>query len=176
VKTVRDKKCKICGNNFKPFKTTQRVCSQQCAITYAKEKEKEKEAKAWRKEKARRKADLMTYSQRLNKARRVFQKWIRERDKDKPCISCGTITSSLWDAGHYLKAEVFSGLIFDEDNVHKQCRKCNRYLSGNEVQYRLGLIKRIGEERVLALESKANEERLKKYTNQELQEIQVKYK
>jgi len=176
VKTVRDKKCKICGNNFKPFKTTQRVCSHQCAITYAKEKEKEKEAQAWRKEKAKRKAELMTYSQRLNKVRRVFQKWIRERDKNQPCISCGIITTKLWDAGHYLKAEVFSGLIFDEDNVHKQCRKCNRYLSGNEVQYRLGLIERIGEDRVKALESKANQKRLKKFTNHELLEIENKYK
>jgi len=176
VKTVRDKKCKICGNNFKPFKTTQRVCSHQCAITYAKEKEKEKEAQAWRKEKAKRKAELMTYSQRLNKVRRVFQKWIRERDKNQPCISCGIITTKLWDAGHYLKAEVFSGLIFDEDNLNNHCKNCNRYLSGNEVQYRLGLIERIGEDRVKALESKANQKRLKKFTNHELQEIENKYK
>ena len=27
--------------------------------------------------------------------------FIRERDRDLPCISCGTLTSAQWDAGHY---------------------------------------------------------------------------
>jgi hypothetical protein len=31
-----------------------------------------------------------------------------------------------WDSGHYFKAELFYGTIFDE-TLHKQCRKCNRF-------------------------------------------------
>ena len=38
-------------------------------------------------------------------------------------------------------------------NCHSQCVKCNRYLSGNVVEYRKGLIEKIGADRVLQLEN-----------------------
>lgn len=121
------------------------------------------------------KESLKTLSDYKKEARLVFQKWIRERDKNKPCISCSSNTSNLWDGGHYLKAELYSGLIFNEDNVHKQCRKCNRFLGGNELNYRKGLIERYGVKFVEDLESIADENRVKKYTKEELIEIKKKY-
>ena len=107
-------------------------------------------------------------------AKKSFQKWARLRDKDLPCISCGKF-SKLNDGGHYKKAEVYSGIIFNEYNVNLQCRKCNRFLNGNELNYRFGLIKKIGEDKVLALEDLANESRLYKFTKEELVEIKKKY-
>ena len=31
LKKVKNKKCKVCGESFKPFKTTDRYCSSKCA-------------------------------------------------------------------------------------------------------------------------------------------------
>jgi hypothetical protein len=97
------------------------------------------------------------------------------RDKDDPCISCGRY-ADRYDGGHYFKAELISGLIFHEDNVHKQCsRPCNKDLHGNEANYRIGLIKKIGEERVRWLEENKDRLREYKYTREELIEIKKKY-
>jgi hypothetical protein len=97
------------------------------------------------------------------------------RDIKEPCISCGT-NEAKWDGGHYLKAEIYSGVIFDERNVNKQCSYCNQYLDGNTAAYRQGLIKKIGLDEVIALEELANETRTKKWTIEELQLIKNKYK
>ena len=69
------------------------------------------------------------------------------RDKDLSCISCGKPASNTpndWDAGHYRSVGSAPHLRFNVLNIHKQCKHCNQYLSGNIVMYRLGLIDRIG--------------------------------
>ena len=132
--------------------------------------------KTYNKEKKERKWELMSTVQRINKAKQVFQKWIRKRDKDDPCISCGTVSSDLWDGGHYLKAEIYTGVIFNEMNVHKQCRKCNRFLGGNEAQYRIALCLKYGESKVAELEKLANETRQYRWSSEELKKIIDIYK
>tara|TARA_R110000787_G_scaffold126553_1_gene237868 strand:- start:2394 stop:3002 length:609 start_codon:yes stop_codon:yes gene_type:complete len=112
----------------------------------------------------------------IQEARKPFQKYIRQRDEKRPCISCGNFYADVFDAGHYFKAEVFSGLIFEERNVHKQCKKCNRHLSGNEAAYRLGLTNRYGKEFVLELENSADKKRDKIYSREEILEIKEFYK
>ena len=52
-------------------------------------------------------------------------------------------------------------------------KKCNNFLSGNAVNYRIGLIKRLGLERVEALES---DHELKHWSKDELREIAATYK
>jgi hypothetical protein len=64
-------------------------------------------------------------------------------------------------------------LRYNEDNAHGQRKQCNRWGAGRAVDYRIGLIKRIGLERVEALES--NNE-VVKYTIEDLKEITKKYK
>jgi hypothetical protein len=118
---------------------------------------------------------LKTLSQYEAEAKKSFQKYVRLRDKDLACISCNEMVKDLWDGGHYFKAEIFSGLIFNEKNCHKQCRKCNRFLGGNELQYRKGLLARFGWEYVAKLENIADENRVYKYTKDELIEIKKKY-
>lgn len=136
------------------------------------EKVKSKEWKV-RKEVLREKTKKLTEYE--NEAKKAFQLWIRTRDKELPCISCGSKESLLIDGGHFFKAELFSGLIFDERNCHKQCRKCNRFLNGNELQYRKGLIERYGESFVSELESISDANRVYKYSKTELIEIKNKY-
>lgn len=87
---------------------------------------------------------LMTKPEWLNLLQVTFNTFIRLRDKDEPCISCGCKTSNKFDAGH-LYPTTYSYLRFNEDNVNKQCSyNCNLMKSGNVEEYRVGLEKKIG--------------------------------
>jgi len=118
---------------------------------------------------------LKTLGDYKAEARKSFQKWIRLRDNNKPCVSCNSTTAELYDGGHFYKAEVYSGLIFNENNCHKQCRKCNRFMNGNELNYRKGLINRYGIDFVTELDNIADKNRVKKYTKEELITIKKQY-
>ena len=100
------------------------------------------------------------------KAQTTFNSWIRLRDKDKGCISCG---GEVHHAGHYLSAGHHGHLRFSEVNTNGQCVRCNLHLSGNAIFYRQGLVKKYGEQRVLLLESQAH--KTKKWTRVELEAI-----
>ena len=86
-----------------------------------------------------------TISQLKAIAVRHFNKFIRKRDQDQPCISCGKYTTL--QAGHFYSAGNHPSLKFNEDNVHGQCKRCNYFLSGNLLPYRDNLILKIGQER-----------------------------
>lgn len=81
--------------------------------------------------------------------------YIRKRDEGKPCISCGAQWHDKFQAGHFYKAELYSNLKFDKDNIHGQCEGCNLYKDGNESGYRVGLINRYGKEFLNELDKKA---------------------
>lgn len=172
---MKYKICKVCKNKFIQKQFAQNVCDYKCAIIYSKNLKKEKELKDWKIEKSILKENLKTLSQYEAEAKLSFQKYIRLRDAKLPCISCGVTNTELFDGGHYFKAELFSGLIFDERNCHKQCRKCNRFLSGNELQYRVGLINRYGTEFVEQLEADSITKRVYKYTKNELIAKKLQY-
>lgn len=127
-----------------------------------------------REEDRQKREELKSISRLIREARVPFQKWIRMRDANDLCISCGG-NSEIWDAGHYLKAELYTGLIFNEINVNKQCRKCNTFLGGNETGYRRGLVKKYGEKKVKALEESANHLRSYKYSREEIKDIKKRY-
>jgi hypothetical protein len=119
------------------------------------------------------KADLETVQDVVKAAQIVFNKYIRERDKAQPCISCGSQPKKE-NAGHFWNANNHWNVRFDEDNVHLQCERCNSFLSGNLIEYRANLITKIGQERFEQLESRARVTR--KFTKDELKEIIKKYK
>lgn len=100
---------------------------------------------------------LKTKSQYVKEAQVAFNAYVRLRDADKPCISCGSSPAQRYggsmDAGHYRSRGAAGHLRFHLHNCHAQCKKCNRNLSGNVVEYRINLIKRIGQEKVEALEN-----------------------
>lgn len=56
------------------------------------------------------------------------------------------------DAGHYIPVGSDRALKFNEVNVNSQCDSCNRHKSGNLIKYRMGLVKKYGEEIVKGLE------------------------
>jgi hypothetical protein len=173
---LKSKVCKNCKGWFEPNKPLQNVCTLTCAIQLARKKTEEKEAKEWRVRKKEGKAKLKTLGEYEAEAREWFQRFIRLRDKDLACISCEREADS-YDGGHYFKAELYSGLIFHEDNCHKQCKRpCNMDLHGNESNYRIGLVKKIGEERVKWLEENKDMLRTYKYSKAELIQIKEIYK
>jgi len=119
--------------------------------------------------------ELLSYPKRVQEARRVFQKWIRERDKDLPCVSCGTHYAEEWHGSHYKNANEYSELIFNEHNVNKSCLQCNKFKHGNKESYRVELVKRIGLEAVELLDS-AIPNKVYRYSNEELKNIINTYK
>lgn len=160
-----------------PFKSTDRTCADyDCKTAWALKVVREKKSKEWKAEKKVIRENLKTLSDYEAEAKNVFQKWVRLRDKDLPCISCGNPNAADWCGSHYFPAGMYSGMIFDERNVNKSCNTfCNLMNSGNLIGYRIGLINRFGEEFVKKLESDANERRNYKYTKAELIEIKQKY-
>jgi hypothetical protein len=128
---------------------------------------------------ARTKLDAMrTRSEWMKVAQRTFNAYIRARDQiaGYPCISSGRSldwSGNAVDAGHYRSVGSAPHLRFNEDNCHAQSKHDNQWKSGNAVDYRINLIKRIGLERVEALESD-NEPR--KYSIEELKQIIAIYK
>jgi len=164
---MKPKKCKVCNKAFEPRASTQVVCSWQCSIVHT-SKEKDKRD---RKEYREKKEALKTRSEWLKEAQVIFNRFIRMRDAHLPCVSCGQHRIS-YDAGHYRSVGAASHLRYNEDNVHKQCVHCNQHKSGNAIDYRINLIKRIGLERVEKLES-CNE--TVKYTIEDAKEIKKLY-
>lgn len=108
----------------------------------------------------------------IKKAQIAFNAYIRNRDKDKGCISCG---GDVDHAGHYFSAGQYSALRFDETNVHGQCVGCNTYKHGNLIEYGLGIVQRYGEAYHMELLNKSRGERLKKWSCEELEWIIINY-
>ena len=175
---AKQKTCRVCKEKFTPFRFGQVVCTNnnfKCAREYGnnqREKRDAKEKKEFRMETKRLKTELnkSNYKHWLKKAQPAFNKFIRIRDKDEPCISCGRTVEQVeaedgwmsrgqWDCGHYLTVGGFPELRFNEDNAHKQCKRCNA--SSNSFsrkgrtthdEYRINLIKKIGIDRVERIE------------------------
>lgn len=65
-------------------------------------------------------------------------------------------------------------LRFSEQNCNAQCRRCNRFDEGAIMDYRRGLVKKIGAQQVELLEAQKHETR--KYSNWELEILIDHYK
>lgn len=163
-------RCKVCKNKFEPRFFLQKTCfDSNCVLQYSKRVKK----KEWQKEKKLLKEKLKTKSDYVKELQKEVNKFVRNRDKDKPCISCGKPLLKKFDAGHYRSAGGNPELRFEEFNIHGQCVYCNQHLHGNLINYRIRLIERIGIEKVEWLEKKHEP---KHYTIQELKEIIKEYK
>lgn len=168
------KQCTQCPRMFMPQRMGQRVCGIACArrlVNAAKKAEKE--------DVRRRKADLKTIPELIKEAQTAFNAWVRARDEKEACICCGRfpvssagLSGHSWDCGHYRSTGSASHLRFNEDNAHMQLVLCNRYGAGRAVDYRIGLIARIGLARVEALES---DNHVHRWTREELIAIKSKY-
>lgn len=165
---MKQKDCRQCGETFAPFQSFQKVCGPVCAVEYAKvQTEKKNKADARR---ALRRLRESSKPHQLRLTQLAFNRMIRARDSGLPCISCGRNTGAKMNAGHYLTVGGHPALRFEPDNCHLQCEHCNSHLSGNIARYRIGLIEKIGLERVEWLEGPHE---AKHYTAKELIEMRA---
>ena len=177
--TFKRTRCAHCRAPFEPERQGQ-IVHVECAVPWAeaqaakRERAQEKAARtAVRLEKAelrKRKAALKSIPDLTREAQVAFNAFIRERDRQAghTCISSGRAldwSGNAVDAGHYRSTGAAAHLRFNEDNCHAQSKHDNQYLSGNAVDYRLGLIGRIGVGAVEALEA---DNRVRKWTREEL--------
>ena len=175
------KRCKVCRQPFEPRLPLQAVCGIDCAKSLAvsvRGKAEKQAAIKQRRADRERKERLKTRSQWEKEAQTAFNAFIRARDADKPCICCGQPLSvgdvgGSYDCGHYRSTGSAPHLRFHEDNAHAQRKQCNRWGAGRAVDYRLGLIQRIGLERVEALEA---DQEPRKYTADELKALRDEYR
>ena len=177
-KPAKPKKCRVatCRASFVPSRMGQAVCSPACAMIDAPRHEpKARKALAdiERKDIKVRKEKLKTRADHMKDTQQAFNAWVRARDAEKPCVSCGRHHQGKYDAGHYRTVGSNSALRFEPMNCHRQCSPCNTRLSGNIVNYRIELVRRIGAEAVEWLEGPHE---AKKYTVDELKVMTTDYR
>lgn len=151
------------------MRSTQSVCSYDCAREFAKADVAKKEKKAHTKAKKELKANDKSFQR--EKAQTIFNKFIRLRDAGQLCISCQKQPRKK-NAGHYLSKGAHPELRYNPLNCHLQCEHCNSFKSGNQALYRTHLIKKIGSANVEWLEGPHD---AAKYTLDDLKEIQQTY-
>lgn len=177
-KTPRAKTCRVpeCGAAFVPQKLGQAVCSPACAIIDA-PRNQAKARKALAQVELReikiRKEALKSRSDHMKDTQQAFNEWVRHRDAALPCVSCGRHHEGKYDAGHYRTVGSNPALRFEPLNCHRQCSPCNTQLSGNIVNYRIELVRRIGITNVEWLEGPHEPQ---KYTVEELKALTAKYR
>ena len=182
----RRKRCPECRVMFTKTRESQVVCGEiECAIAHGKSERGraiagKALAEVGRREIKVRKEKLKTRADHLREAQAAVNEYVRLRDAHLPCISCDSMpndsdlmTGSRWDAGHYRSVGACPELRFEPLNIHRQCVKCNRNLSGNAVEYRIRLVQRIGAEKVAWLEGLHAP---CKYAVEEIKAIKAKYR
>jgi hypothetical protein len=169
------KRCRCCRNLFEPYNSLQIACSPLCAIAVSKTKAgKQHREKATRADTRQRKEALKTAGDYIKEAQLAFNRYIRARDYGLPCVSCDATPEKkiggTMDCGHYRSRGAAGHLRFNVFNACAQCVTCNRYKSGNAVDYRIELIRRIGLERVERLE---NDNKPRKFTIEYLKRLKA---
>ncbi|AYL16387.1 recombination protein NinG [Pseudomonas syringae pv. actinidiae] len=177
-KTPKAKKCRVpeCGASFAPQKLGQAVCSPACAIIDAprnQAKARKALAQVERSEIKVRKEKLKSRSDHMKDTQQAFNEWVRHRDMGEPCVSCGRHHNGQWHAGHYRSVGGHPALRFEPLNVWRQCAPCNTHKSGDLVNYRAELVRRIGIVNVEWLEGPHEPQ---KYTVEELKALTAKYR
>ncbi|MCE0860705.1 recombination protein NinG [Pseudomonas alloputida] len=177
LKEVKQKTCKACGEKFRPsFNSTQVVCSVKCAQAHApvnQQKARKAIDQRERREIKVRKEKLKSRADHLKEAQVVVNQYVRLRDADLPCVSCGRFHDGQWHAGHFRSAGGHPELRFEPLNIWRQCAPCNTHKSGDLVNYRAELVRRIGAEKVEWLEGPHEARR---YTIDDLKAIKAEYR
>jgi hypothetical protein len=178
AKPIRPKRCRVagCGATFTPTRSFQKWCSPDCAVVLARqaqEKQRKSIAQRERREIKVRKEKLKTRAEHMKDTQVAFNAWVRGRDAEQPCISCGRFHQGKNDAGHYRTVASAPELRFEPLNCHLQCSPCNTHKSGDIVNYRISLVQRIGADKVEWLEGPHEP---KKYTIDDLKALTALYR
>lgn len=197
-KQPKPKKCRVatCRASFVPSRIGQAVCSPACAMIDAPRhapKARKALADIERKEIKVRKEALKSRADHLKDAEKAVRDYRRTYELiiGSGCISCGESQESIlaaqgwktggaFDAGHFLGKGARPELRLEPTNIWLQCKSCNAGSSkyaGKGVTvsqgFRAGLIARIGQEAVEALEA---DHAPRKYETEQLKAITAEYR
>jgi hypothetical protein len=142
------KKCKHCKDWFEVSVMIKNnagtYCNSDCMFNNIKHalpkliakgaKIKEKAVKVRHKEATKK---LRTRTQWYNMLQVEVNKYVRLRDANEPCCTCGTTNHGIkYDAGHCFTRAARPDLRFNLTNIHKQCSvNCNQHGSGMRLEY-----------------------------------------
>ncbi len=170
-KPKRLKKCHYCKERVVPYGDMRTFCFKNECIEAHNSKTKKKENR-----KAQKEFNQNDKKWLKKQARYWCHKYIRLRDKDLPCVSCGCYYNELnkLQAGHFKNDGNHAMVRYHEDNIAGQCVRCNMHKGGEEKRYEVELRKRIGDDRVDHVLSIAFE--VKDYSIEELKGIIDTYK
>ena len=173
-------KCKGCKQPFVKLRPMQIACSPDCAYIIGKragDRARAREARKQAQELRKRKEAIKSRKEWMKEALAAFCAWVRKRDEGLACISCRRHHEGQLHGGHYRNTFHYAALAFEPDNCHSQCAQCNAPppmgMGGNLINYRIGLIARVGEDRIRELEG---QQPPKKYTIDELKAIRDDYR
>ena len=142
-KKPKAKRCKVCTTEFLQYNSLVVWCSPKCGLELSKLRTDQQYVKKTKQLKREYRANNRSYQMR--KAQDRCNEYIRLRDGNFPCISCGTTKDIQYAAGHWKSIGSHPSLRWHFWNINRQCnRKCNKGESGNAANYRLGLIEKIG--------------------------------
>jgi len=135
-------------------------------------------ARIIRQEDAKRREDQKSLRELLAEAQEAFNAFIRLRDAGLPCICCGSPFEPMkpggsMDAGHFRSRSTAPHIRFNEDNVFGQRKNCNRPGGTTYAKFRAGVLTRIGQERLEAIEANNTEH---KWTRDEVRGIRDTYR
>ena len=186
MKIPKRRSCKVCKKSFKPKTLYEWWCcdkhkdelipklaaeARQKRLQKAEQRKKDEVQQERRSLKVRKLA-VQPRSYWIKQAQQAVNSYVRERDRDLPCVSCGTMTAAQFDAGHYRTTAAAPQLRFDPRQIWKQCSVCNQHKSGNIPPYRIELIKRIGLAEVENIEGNHDRHR---WTIEECKAIKAEY-
>jgi hypothetical protein len=173
---MKTKLCR-CGKDYSQYTSLQNCCIDCLAVKVAKKRiNSEKVAKKVQSRELKAAKDkIKSRSDWMREAQQSFNAWRRTEDglmRDGECMSCGT-KNGKQNCGHYRSVGSTPELRFEPLNAYLQCERCNTYLSGNLINYRINLVKLIGIEKVEWLEGNHPPAKL---TIDDLKEIKRVYK
>ena len=91
-------------------------------------------------------------------AQRLCNKYARFRDQLENgygCRTCGQTTGQM-DGGHFLPTSSYSAIRYNTNQIHQQCKRCNRWNGGMRDEYTVFMIDKYGEEYVANLKAQKN--------------------
>lgn len=159
------KKCKWCkeqaDKEFGIQTPAGFFCSYAHVIEYTNDKQRKQREKAQKRVKVERKRgrtvkakELRTRSDWYNRLGTLVNQYVRWRDRDEPCCTCGTTNPNIkYDAGHFHTKKARPDIRFELTNIHKQCSmRCNVHGSGMRNEYEKFIIEKYGAEHLAWLE------------------------
>lgn len=145
MKPIKPKPCRECGKDFIKSRTTQRVCSPQCAILDSQKIAERKRKKEWSAEKRVLKEKVKTLSDWKAELQTEVNRIVRLIDFKVPCISSGATTGQA-HGGHYISRGSNDTIRFNLHNIFLQSAAANNHKSGDTINFQEGLKRVYGQE------------------------------